>query len=152
MLDLGGWELLLIAILTILVFGPKELPTVVRTVSKWMGFAKGMARDFQSGLDDIAREAELDELKKTVAEVQSIDIEDALDMKDRPSGENTIGAGSDTSADDMNAFDVPDQPEFPSDEDVKPEPNIDVTDLEVSAESDSGQPENETTTSAGAKA
>jgi len=152
MLDLGGWELLLIAILTILVFGPKELPTVVRTVSKWMGFAKGMARDFQSGLDDIAREAELDELKKTVAEVQTIDIEDALDMKDKPSGDNTIGAGADTNAGAMDAFDVPDQPEFPAGDDGKAEPNIDVTDLEVSTESGNEQTENETNTSAGAKA
>ncbi len=67
MLDIGGWEFLLIAVLGIVVIGPKELPGVVRTVSGFVRKAREMAREFHSGLEDIARETELqniaDEMK-----------------------------------------------------------------------------------------
>jgi sec-independent protein translocase protein TatB len=42
------------------------LPKVIRTVGQWVGKARSMAREFQSSLDDIAREAELDELKQQI--------------------------------------------------------------------------------------
>lgn len=151
MLDLGFWELSLVAVLTILVFGPKELPTVLRTVSKWLNIGKNLARDFQNGLDDVAREAELDELKKSVAEVQTIDIEDALDMKEKPSAENSISGGS-VGPDHLDAFDVPDQPQFPSDDEKVPKPNIDLADLENGNTAADGQVEAEPEKPAGAKA
>ena len=62
MFDIGGWEFLLIAILGIIIIGPKELPGAIRTVSMFVRRARGLARDFQSGLEDMAREAELDKL------------------------------------------------------------------------------------------
>ncbi len=151
MLDLGFWELSLVAVLTILVFGPKELPTVLRTVSKWLNIGKNLARDFQNGLDDVAREAELDELKKSVAEVQTIDIEDALDMKEKPSSENSI-SGNTIEPDHLDAFDVPDQPQFPADEEKTPEPNINLADLETGDVTADGQAEAEPEKPASAKA
>ena len=62
MFDIGGWEFLLIAILGIIIIGPKELPGAIRTVSMYMRRARELARDFQSGLEEVAREAELDKL------------------------------------------------------------------------------------------
>ena len=62
MFDIGGWEFLLIAILGIIIIGPKELPGAIRTVSIFVRRARELARDFQSGLEDVAREAELDKL------------------------------------------------------------------------------------------
>jgi len=62
MFDIGGWEFLLIAILGIIIIGPKELPGAIRTVSIFVRRARELARDFQSGLDDVAREAEFDKL------------------------------------------------------------------------------------------
>ena len=62
MFDIGGWEFLLIAILGIIIIGPKELPGAIRTVSMFVRRARELARDFQSGLEDMAREAELDTL------------------------------------------------------------------------------------------
>ena len=62
MFDIGGWEFLLIAILGIIIIGPKELPGAIRTVSMFVRRARELARDFQSGLEDMAREAELDNL------------------------------------------------------------------------------------------
>ena len=64
MFDIGYSELLLIAIVTLLVVGPKELPNLLRNVGKWTGKARAMARHFRSGFDTMIREAEIDEMNK----------------------------------------------------------------------------------------
>ena len=64
MFDIGYSELLLIAIVTLLVVGPKELPNLLRTVGKWTGKARAMARHFRSGFDTMIREAEIEEMNK----------------------------------------------------------------------------------------
>ena len=46
MLDIGSWEFLIIAIIALIVIGPKDLPGVVRTVSQWVRRAKDLAREF----------------------------------------------------------------------------------------------------------
>lgn len=93
MFDIGWPELMIIAVITILVVGPKELPKVLRTLTMWVRRVREMAMEFQSGLDDLAREAELEEMQKELADTapdnlmddveQSIashlDLEDELD-------------------------------------------------------------------------
>ena len=69
MLDIGGWEFLLIAILGIIIIGPKELPGAIRTVTMFMRRARELARDFQSGIEEVAREAELDKLTDDIKEI-----------------------------------------------------------------------------------
>ncbi|MFC3713061.1 Sec-independent protein translocase protein TatB [Sphingoaurantiacus capsulatus] len=64
MFDVGYSELLLIAIVTLLVVGPKELPNLLRKVGKWTAQARGMARHFRSGFDTMVREAEIDEMNR----------------------------------------------------------------------------------------
>ena len=64
MLDLGWSELLLVAVIAIVVVGPKDLPRALRTVGHWVAKVRGVAREFQSSVDDMIREAELDEIKK----------------------------------------------------------------------------------------
>ena len=66
MFDIGGWEFLLIAILGIIIIGPKELPGAIRAVTTFVRRAREMAREFQSGLEEVAREAELDKVSETV--------------------------------------------------------------------------------------
>lgn len=66
MFDIGGWEFLLIAIVAIVVIGPKELPGAIRTVSGFVRRARELAREFQSGLEEVAHQAELDKLKNEV--------------------------------------------------------------------------------------
>lgn len=66
MFDIGGWEFLLIAILGIIIIGPKELPGAIRAVSSFVRKAREMAREFQSGLEEVARDAELDKVSETV--------------------------------------------------------------------------------------
>ena len=87
MLDVGWQELFLIAVITIIVVGPKEIPRVLRTVTVWIRKVKDMAREFQSSIDDIAREAELDDIKKQLAEAQDFDIEREIEQTIDPTGD-----------------------------------------------------------------
>jgi sec-independent protein translocase protein TatB len=57
-------ELLLIAIVALLFIGPKDLPRAMRTVGRWVGRVRGMARHFNSGIEAMVREAELEEMEK----------------------------------------------------------------------------------------
>lgn len=64
MFDIAPTELLMVALIALVVIGPKDLPRAMRVVGKWMGKARGMARHFRSGFDTMMREAELEELEK----------------------------------------------------------------------------------------
>jgi len=76
--DIGGWEFFVIAVVTVLVFGPKELPVVLRNVGKWMSKARAMARDFQRSFEQMAKETELDQLRKEVNELKGLDPTKAI--------------------------------------------------------------------------
>lgn len=78
MLDVAPTELLLVAIVALLVIGPKDLPKAMRFVGKWVGKARGVARQFRSGFDTMVREAELEEMEKKWAE------ENARIMREHP--------------------------------------------------------------------
>ena len=73
MFDIGWSELLVIAVVAIVVIGPKDLPRVLRSVGRWTGQVKRMARDFQNQFNEALREAELDSVKKEVENLAKID-------------------------------------------------------------------------------
>ena len=64
MFDIAPSEFLLVAIVALVFIGPKDLPRAMHFVGKWVGKARGVARQFRSGLDSMVREAELAELEK----------------------------------------------------------------------------------------
>lgn len=64
MFDIGFPEMALIAMIAVIVIGPKELPRALATAGKWMGKARGVMANFRSGLDAMVREAELQEMEK----------------------------------------------------------------------------------------
>ena len=64
MLDIGSWEFLLIVVIGLLVIGPRDLPGAIRTISGWVRRARELAREFQGGLEDIARDTEMDKVKR----------------------------------------------------------------------------------------
>ena len=64
MFDIAPTELLIVALVALVVIGPKDLPKVMRTVGHWVGKARGMARHFRSGIDTMIRESELEEMEK----------------------------------------------------------------------------------------
>ena len=57
-------ELILVAVLALIFIGPKDLPQALRTVGRWVGQVRGMARHFTSGIESMIREAELEEMEK----------------------------------------------------------------------------------------
>jgi sec-independent protein translocase protein TatB len=63
-------ELLIIGAAALIFIGPKELPGTLRTIGKFVAKARSMARDFQTNVDDMVREAELDEVKKQVQKLE----------------------------------------------------------------------------------
>ncbi|MGH6949266.1 MAG: Sec-independent protein translocase protein TatB [Vitreimonas sp.] len=64
--SLGFQEILLLGILALVVVGPKDLPLMLRKLGRWTAKLRGMAQEFRSGFDELARQAELDELKREV--------------------------------------------------------------------------------------
>ncbi len=64
MIDIGWPELVVIAVLVIIVIGPKELPVVLRALGRWVGKARALAREFRGSLEEIAKESELNELRQ----------------------------------------------------------------------------------------
>ena len=63
---IGGLEILVIGLLALIVVGPKDLPLLMRKVGRVMGKARAMANEFRSSFDEMARQSELDELRKEV--------------------------------------------------------------------------------------
>ena len=64
MFGVDSSELAVVAILALIFIGPKDLPKVMRTVGYWVGRMRGMARHFTSGIENMMREAELEEMEK----------------------------------------------------------------------------------------
>jgi sec-independent protein translocase protein TatB len=64
MFGVDSTELAVVAILALIFIGPKDLPKVLRTVGYWVGRVRGMARHFTSGIENMVREAELEEMEK----------------------------------------------------------------------------------------
>ncbi|TNE37860.1 MAG: twin-arginine translocase subunit TatB [Alphaproteobacteria bacterium] len=83
MFDIGWSEMLFVVIVAVLVIGPKDLPRTIATIGKYIRKARSMAREFQAGIDNLAREAELDDLKKDLTGSDDFNIkkqvEDAVD-------------------------------------------------------------------------
>ena len=89
MFDLGWQEFFLIAVIGLLVVGPKDLPGVIRTVVKWIRKVRGMARDFQHQVEEVAREAELDEIREEAKKLSRSDIAGTIRDTVDPDGELT---------------------------------------------------------------
>mmetsp|Transcript_23671 Transcript_23671/g.42162 ORF Transcript_23671/g.42162 Transcript_23671/m.42162 type:complete len:156 (-) Transcript_23671:279-746(-) len=66
MLDLGWTELLVIGVVALIVVGPKDLPVLFRNVGKFVGKAKGMAREFSSAMNQAADDVGVKDIQKTM--------------------------------------------------------------------------------------
>ncbi|MFZ5791829.1 MAG: Sec-independent protein translocase protein TatB [Pseudomonadota bacterium] len=87
MFDIGWSEMAIIAFVALIVFGPKELPNALRTGARWLKSARKMAREFQNSVDQLVREAELEEAKKLVVEAQRGGVDRAIEKTIDPTGE-----------------------------------------------------------------
>jgi sec-independent protein translocase protein TatB len=118
MFDIGWPELLLVMVIGLIVIGPKELPNAIRTVMSIVRKLRMTAREFQSGLGDIARESGLDDVKRQMDDIDFYDPGEALksiadsekdllgldDDDDLPSGNSILDPnGTYTPPDDIEA-------------------------------------------------
>ena len=71
MFDIGWGELVVIGIVALIAIGPKELPTVLRTLGQYMGKVRRMAAEFQGQFQEAMREAEMADLKKQAEDLKS---------------------------------------------------------------------------------
>lgn len=111
MLDIGWQELFIIAVIAIVVIGPKELPRAVRTVARLLRKARSMAREFQDGIDDLVREAELDDIKREITESSPTSIGRQIENTIDPTGDlKDAVRGVDPTADVRDALDTTEKP------------------------------------------
>ena len=71
MLDIGFPEFILISFVLLIVVGPKDLPKVLRSITSFVKKIKSMASQFHSGIDDLANEAEISNLRKEVSQIDN---------------------------------------------------------------------------------
>ncbi|QIK79241.1 twin-arginine translocase subunit TatB [Sphingomonas piscis] len=89
MFGIDSSELLVVAVLALLFIGPKELPRVLMTVGRWVGQVRGYARHFTSGIENVIREAELEEMERRWRE------ENERIMREFPALEAPVVTGQD---------------------------------------------------------
>ena len=86
MLDIGGWEFLIVAFVLLMVVGPKELPKMLRGFTRAMRQVRGMASEFTRGMEELASDNEIGDLKSTISDVKSGNLNRIADKID-PGGE-----------------------------------------------------------------
>ena len=87
MFDLGWSELLVVGAVALVVLGPKELPNALRTISNLTKAARKLAGEFQSGVNEIVREAELEDARKAAQSISKGSISKAIENAVDPTGE-----------------------------------------------------------------
>ncbi len=98
MLNIGGTELLVIGLVLILVVGPKDLPHVLRTMGQWSRKMRGLKREFKNSMVDLAREADLDDIRKDLDSVTGNNIAKKIENTVDPTGSLRDAASTDYAA------------------------------------------------------
>jgi sec-independent protein translocase protein TatB len=111
MFDIGWQELLIVAVLVIVVVGPKDLPRTLRAIMGLVRKGRMLARDFQNGIDDVIREADLDDMRKQITDAGDNDIAGAIKETLDPDGDIAKDLDMTDVTDEMNkAASVEDKP------------------------------------------
>lgn len=87
MFDIGWGEMAVIAVVALIVIGPRDLPRVLYTMGRWAGKARGMLRELQQGMEEIAREAELEDMKKKFEAARKLDVKREIGNAIDPDGQ-----------------------------------------------------------------
>lgn len=87
MFDLGWSELVVIAVVTVVVLGPQELPRVIRTIRAGLAYIRRLAMDFQQNIDELVQEADLHDIKNEMTALRR-----ELDLRHHAFGDSVPGA------------------------------------------------------------
>jgi sec-independent protein translocase protein TatB len=79
MFDFAWSEIVLIGVVALIAIGPKDMPVAIRTVSTFIKKARRMAAEFQTHVDEMVREADLSDVKKTFSEIRNFDLPSTLE-------------------------------------------------------------------------
>jgi len=112
MFDIGWSEMAVIAVIALLVIGPKDLPRVLRVAGQWAGKARRVAREFQSNIDQMVRESEVDQIKKEAEEISRYDVKADLEQSIDPSGDLARAVDPSTIEEETQATDPADASPF----------------------------------------
>src|SRR6266571_4997862 len=85
--DIGWPELLLIGVVALVVIGPKDLPRALRVAGFWVRKARTLSREFQSSVDQMIREAELEEIRQDLKKATEFDLEKEIKETVDPTGD-----------------------------------------------------------------
>jgi sec-independent protein translocase protein TatB len=85
-LDFGMSELLLIGVVALVFIGPKDLPKALRVAGFWVRKARTLSREFQTSVEQMIREAELDEMRQELKKATEIDLEKQFHETIDPTG------------------------------------------------------------------
>src|SRR3954470_6894772 len=84
--DIGWPELMLIGVVALVVIGPKDLPRALRVAGYWVRKARTLSREFQSSVEQMVREAELEEMRQNLKKATEFDIEKEFNETIDPDG------------------------------------------------------------------
>jgi len=85
--DIGWSELLVIGVVALVFIGPKDLPRALRVAGYWFRKARTLSREFQNSVDQMIREAELDEMREQLKKATEFDINKEIQTAVDPTGE-----------------------------------------------------------------
>jgi sec-independent protein translocase protein TatB len=85
--DIGWPELMLIGAVALVVIGPKDLPAALRVAGFWVRKARMLSREFQSSVEQMIRDAELDEMRQELKKATEFDVEKEFHSTVDPTGE-----------------------------------------------------------------
>lgn len=119
MFDIGMPEMLVIAVVALVVVGPKDLPKVIRAIAGGLGKLRSMATEFRSGVNEFVRESELAELREAIDKTRAaMDVPGNLeefvdptgtarntheDAKGKPKSEDTLKKSADATQKDEDS-------------------------------------------------
>lgn len=86
MFDVGWPELFIIAVVVLLIVGPKDLPKVLRTVGHFTGKAKAITREFRGHVDDMIRDSELEDVRDQINSASESSLEALTENVIHPNG------------------------------------------------------------------
>ena len=148
MFNLGWGEIVVIGIVALIAIGPKELPTVLRTLGQWMGKVRRMANEFQGQFQEALREAEFADLKKHADDISSSvsefsnmdplgdvqkDVERAFEETPAVEATSPAEPAAEAASPAANPAALPEAPPLPQIEVLPPEPPVAVTHEDVAA-------------------
>ena len=119
MLDIGWTEIAIIVVLAILVIGPKDLPKAMRSMARMIGKGKAMIREFQSSMDDMIKETELEEVKNQIQSARNFNVKSQIAKAIDSDGELEKAMDFSKEKDEFNkSMKEGDKPTLPASEEV----------------------------------